>query len=97
MHWDIEDSKEKYKGVLQYCEPKMARTTRTWPSHKTQDYDDLIKNIRYFYRTTKGSYSISKVLSFIQKWQSCKISTMDDFVYYHRKYAPCYDCPSVSN
>ena len=49
LRWGVTNSAEKYKGLLQYCDPKIARTMRTWLSHQTQDYNLLIKNIKYFY------------------------------------------------
>ena len=83
---NITSSQDQYKGLIQYCTPKLAKTLRSFPSHKEQSFDTLLEELDYFYGNKEPTYNVANVEAFSTKWRSRKITTLNQFVLYHRKY-----------
>jgi hypothetical protein len=54
----IESPSRRYKSLLRFCTPKVARTIKTWPSHKEKDFDELIQELNYFYGDNKARFNM---------------------------------------
>jgi len=83
---NITSSVDKYNGLLQYCSDKVLDTLDNLGSSETQDYDQLLDELQYFYGKNEAAYSVGKVEAFTAKWRERKISSIDQFKRYHRKY-----------
>jgi len=82
----ITTSQDKYKGLILYCSPKIAKTIRSLPSHKDRDFEQLQGELQYFYGDEQGTYNIGKVEKFTSTWRQRKMISIDMFKRYHRKY-----------
>jgi hypothetical protein len=85
-HFRVTDKREKCKGIIPYCTPKVARMIARLPSHINGDYRNLISDLHYFLEDEDDFYDISKVESFTRKWRKRKVTSLDQFKRYHRKY-----------
>jgi hypothetical protein len=85
-HFRVTDEREKCKGIIPYCTPKVARMIARLPSHINGDYRNLISDLHYFLEDEDDFYDISKVESFTRKWRKRKVTSLDQFKRYHRKY-----------
>ena len=82
----VTSSEDKYKGLIQYCTHKLAKTLQCLPSHKDRDFEMLLQELEYFYGSREATYSIVKVEIFTSESRTVRITTLGQFVCYHRKY-----------
>jgi len=82
----VTKSEDKYQGLLQYCSDRVLTTLQNLDSSITQDYDELVKELYYFYGPNEATYSIGKIESFTAKWRKQMITSIDRFKRYHQKY-----------
>ena len=84
--YSVTTSRDKYKGLIQYCAPKVIKTLKSLPSHKDKAYTRLVEELKYFYGDDEAIYNVNKVEAFATKWRQRKISDLEQFKKYHRKY-----------
>ena len=85
-HHKITCSREKCRGIVHYCCPKIVRMIKRFPSYITGDFNQLVKDLYYFLDDEDNTYDAGKVESFTKKWRNRKIESMKQFKHYHRKY-----------
>ena len=85
-HFKITDEKEKCKGVISYCTSKVARKIEKLPSYIRGDYEQLIKDLKYFMKEEEKTFSIYEVEEFTRKWRKRNVENFERFKRYHRKY-----------
>ena len=86
IRYNITAPEDKYQGLLQYCSDRVLDTLDSLNSSETQDYDMLVKELKYFYGKNEAAYSVGKVEAFTAKWRQRPITSIDQFKRYHRKY-----------
>ena len=86
QRYNINTSEDRYKGLVQYCSPKIAKTLRSFPSHKEKDFDLLLEELIYFYGNEDNTYNVGRIEDFTYKWRQRRITTLEQFKRYHRKY-----------
>ena len=79
-------NREKCRGIVLYCSPKIVRMIRRFPSYVTGDFNQLVQDLYYFLDDEDNTYNAGEVESFTRKWQKRKIESMKQFKRYHRKY-----------
>jgi hypothetical protein len=82
----ITDEGEKCKGIVSYCTSKVAGLIEKIPSYVTGDFNQLVKDIRYFIDNDDNSYSLTQVESFTKQWRRKKLDSLESFKKYHRKF-----------
>jgi len=85
---NVTASEEQYKGLLQYCSPKVRKTLRSFPSHEEQDYYTLLEELQYFYDPDEQEepYDIHSLETFTQDWRRSKIHKLKKFKEYQKEF-----------
>ena len=86
LKFRITNSKEKCKGLYNYCGRKLRETIRGMPSYVRGDFDIFIRDLKYFLREEDDSYNLAKVDRLTRKWRARSISSLEEFKRYHRKF-----------
>ena len=85
-HYDITSSQEKCRGLIGYCDRKIARMIEKLPSYVKGDFKRLVKDLYYFMEEEDDSYNLAKVDHLTRKWRKRAVDSMEDFKRYHRKF-----------
>ena len=85
-HYHITSSKEKCKGIITYCSPKLAKRLQRLSPYIRGDYKQLVEYLQYFVEEEDNTYDIGKVESFTRKWRKQKLESIQQFKHYYRKY-----------
>ena len=84
--WGVTSSEERYKAFLRFCDPKVIRELRTWPSSEYENYNTLLDELAWFHGERKAPFNITKVEGFTNKWRRKRIADLDSFKHYHLQY-----------
>ena len=77
---------DKYKGLLQYCEPEVASKLKYLPSSTHKDFARLLKELNFFYDECKPTFNLSALESFTHKKRHDKMDSLRKFKRYYFKY-----------
>ena len=77
---------EMYKGLLQYCSPKVRKTLRSFPSNEEKDYHTLLYELQYFYELEEDTCDLQALEEFTQEWRQSKIHTLKRFKAYQKSF-----------
>ena len=78
--------REKCKGLLGYCSPKLRKILRDSVPFKREEFDKVVEDLYYFTTKEDDSYNLKKVRAFLNKWRARTLVSENEFKRYHRKY-----------
>jgi hypothetical protein len=84
--YKVTSSRERYQGLIRYCSDKVARKLRSLPSHAERDYDNLLKDLEYYFGVKEVCLNMGKIDGFTAKWRHRKMRTLDEFKKYQLEF-----------
>ena len=86
--YHVTDSSQKCRGLLGYCSDKVADSVENLDSYIHQDYDTLVKDLRWLYDgdRKKSEYHMGDLAKFIKEWNKEVIHNLETFKEYHQEF-----------
>ena len=79
---------EKCQSMMQYCSTKVSDFLEQLTSYRTNDFDQLIKDIHNYYdvQLAESRWKEKNLIKFVKQYQSTKIRTLSQWKAYNRRY-----------
>ena len=86
QRYQITSLRERYQGLIRYCNPAVAKLLRSLPSHRKRSYQTLLKEVKYFFGDRSECLNLGKLEKFTKKARQKKMKTMGQFQQYQLRF-----------